>query len=53
MLAPKGANLKKIGTQAREDIQKLLGCKVHLELFVKVVSDWSTNPRIRKELGLE
>ncbi len=53
VIGKKGANLKKVGTQAREDIQKLLGCKVHLELFVKVVSDWSNNPRIRRDLGLE
>ena len=53
VIGKKGATLKKVGSHAREDVQKLLGCKVHLELFVKGVSDWSNNPRIRRELGLE
>lgn len=35
-----GAMLKKIGTQARKDIEKLLGDKVFLELWVKVQKDW-------------
>lgn len=35
-----GAMLKKIGTQARKDIEKLLGDKVYLELWVKVQKDW-------------
>ncbi|HJF20287.1 MAG TPA: GTPase Era [Enterococcus columbae] len=35
-----GAMLKKIGTQARKDIELLLGDKVYLELWVKVQKDW-------------
>ncbi|EOT44172.1 GTPase Era [Enterococcus columbae] len=35
-----GAMLKKIGTQARKDIEQLLGDKVFLELWVKVQKDW-------------
>ena len=35
-----GSMLKKIGTQARKDIEKLLGDKVFLELWVKVQKDW-------------
>lgn len=35
-----GAMLKKIGTQARKDIEKLLGDKLFLELWVKVQKDW-------------
>ena len=35
-----GSMLKKIGTQARKDIEKLLGDKVYLELWVKVQKDW-------------
>ena len=35
-----GTMLKKIGTQARKDIEKLLGDKVYLELWVKVQKDW-------------
>ena len=50
-----GAMLKKIGTQARKDIEKLLGDKVFLELWVKVQKDWRdkqvylTNFGYRKE----
>ncbi len=46
-----GAMLKEIGTQARLDIQRLIGATVYLELFVRVTKDWTKNPRIMKELG--
>jgi GTP-binding protein Era len=39
-----GAALKKIGTQARYEIEKMLGRKVFLELFVKVRKDWRESP---------
>ena len=39
-----GAALKKIGTQARHEIERMLGRKVFLELFVKVQKDWRENP---------
>jgi GTP-binding protein Era len=39
-----GAALKKIGTMARLEIEKMLGRKVFLELFVKVQKDWRENP---------
>jgi GTPase len=48
-----GSMLKRIGTQARHDIQRLLNCRVRLELHVKVERDWTNNPRILRELGLE
>ena len=35
-----GAMLKKIGTNARYEIERLLGCKVNLKLWVKVKKDW-------------
>lgn len=37
--------LKKVGTMAREEIEKLFGQKVYLELHVKVRADWRENPR--------
>lgn len=46
-----GKMLKEIGKEARMDIQKLVGTKVFLELFVKVTKDWSKKPRVLKELG--
>ena len=35
-----GAELKRVGTYAREDLEKLLGCKVFLDLWVKVKENW-------------
>jgi len=46
-----GAMLKEIGTRARIDIERLLGTKVYLELFVKVVKDWTKNEKMLKEFG--
>ena len=48
-----GAMIKRIGTQARQDIQRILGAAVHLELFVAVEPDWTRNPRVLRELGYE
>ncbi len=44
MIGAGGAALKKIGTLARYEIEKLLGHKVFLKLFVKVQRDWRENP---------
>ncbi len=46
-----GRMLKEIGKEARVDIERLLGTKVFLELFVKVTKDWSKRPGSLKELG--
>lgn len=46
-----GAMLKRIGKAAREDIERLLGSKVFLELFVRVEKDWTKNPKAMKEFG--
>ncbi len=47
-----GANLKKIGTNARIEIAELLDCKVHLELWVKVRSGWTEDPGFLRAMGL-
>ena len=47
-----GIKLKKIGTEARVDIEKLLGKKVFLQLFVKVVEDWRNRPQDLEEMGI-
>ena len=44
-----GAMLKKIGTYAREDLEKMLGTKVNLKLWVKVKEDWQNNDYILKK----
>jgi GTP-binding protein Era len=46
-----GSSLKRIGTSARIDIEKLIGKKVMLHLFVKVEKDWRNNPNFLKDLG--
>ena len=51
VIGKKGAMLKEIGTQARLDIQRLIGATVYLELFVRVTKDWTKNPHELKRLG--
>jgi GTP-binding protein Era len=48
-----GERLKKIGTQARLDMEKLFGCKVMLELWVKVRGGWADDERALKSLGYD
>lgn len=47
-----GMKLKQIGSEARADIEKLLGRHVHLQLFVKVVEDWRNKERELDEMGI-
>jgi GTP-binding protein Era len=50
----KGAErLKEIGTRARHDIERLVGHRVYLELFVKVEEDWRNSPRALNEMGIQ
>lgn len=46
-----GEMLKKIGSEARPEIEDLVGGKVFLELFVRVRDDWRGHPATLKELG--
>lgn len=48
-----GANLKQIGTRARQQMQKLFGQNVHLDLWVKVVSGWSDDAAMIRSLGYD
>src|ERR671920_448820 len=48
-----GARLKQIGTEARRDIERLVGHKVYLELFVRVEEGWRDSPRALSEMGIE
>jgi GTP-binding protein Era len=45
LIGAKGAQLKTIGTMARQEIETLLSKKVFLELFVKVRADWRESPQ--------
>lgn len=47
-----GEMLKKIGTLAREDAERLLGTKIFLQLWVKVKKDWREDERMLKEIGI-
>lgn len=47
-----GERLKETGTRARQDIEKLLGQRVYLELFVKVEADWRNSERALNNLGI-
>lgn len=53
VIGRKGEMLKKVGMQARLDIEELLDTRVFLELFVRVSSDWSDNTRMLKEFGYQ
>jgi len=48
-----GVRLKEIGTRARRDIERLLGHKCYLELFVKVEENWRERERVLNELGIK
>ena len=53
VIGKKGAMLKEIGALSRADIQMLLGCKVFLDLWVKVKKDWRNRDNILKEFGFQ
>ena len=48
-----GARLKEVGTEARRDVERLVGHKVYLELFVKVEEGWRDSPRALNERGID
>ena len=47
-----GAMIKRIGTEARQDLEQFFDCRVFLELHVKVRGDWREDERILRDLGL-
>jgi GTPase len=52
LIGKRGAMLKEIGKQAREELEALLGCRIFLELFVRVDPNWTQNPHLLTEMGL-
>ena len=52
LIGKRGAMLKEIGKQAREELETLLGCRIFLELFVRVDPDWTQNPYLLTEMGV-
>jgi GTP-binding protein Era len=52
MIGKQGRMLKNIGTVARQDIERFLGKKIYLDLFVKVKKKWREDKELLKELGI-
>jgi GTP-binding protein Era len=50
LIGKKGEMLKKVGTEARKELETLLGAKIYLGLFVKVAPGWRDNPQQVREL---
>ena len=46
-----GSRLKKIGSQARSNIELLLGTKVYLNIHVRVAKEWQRDPKQLRKLG--
>jgi GTP-binding protein Era len=46
-----GERLRRVGTTARQHIERLLGSRVYLDLHVKVAKDWQRDPRQLRRLG--
>lgn len=53
IIGQNGQMLKRIGTYAREDLEKMIGCKINLKLWVKVNSDWMNNESLVKKFKLQ
>lgn len=48
-----GSMLRRIGAASRHDMEWLLGCRVNLQLWVKIKEDWRNRPAVLHELGYE
>ena len=53
LIGDKGERIKQIGTQAREDIERLIDRKVMLNLWVKIKAGWSDDARALRSLGYD
>ena len=53
IIGKNGSMLKKIGTYAREDLEKMLGIKINLKLWVKVKEDWVNDAKFIKNFKLQ
>ncbi|NPE71390.1 GTPase Era, partial [Dickeya dadantii] len=51
VIGNKGAKIKTIGIEARQDMEQMFEAKVHLELWVKVKSGWADDERALRSLG--
>jgi GTP-binding protein Era len=53
LIGHKGAALKRVGTEARKELEKFFGKKIHLELFVKVNKNWRSDSRQLRRFGYQ
>jgi GTP-binding protein Era len=53
VIGDKGERLKRIGTEARQELEKLMDCKVFLEIWVKVRSGWADDDARVRSFGYE
>ena len=53
IIGHKGEALKRVGVEARTDLEKFFGKQIHLELFVKVNKDWRNNVRQLRRFGYD
>lgn len=53
IIGKNGDMLKKIGTYAREDMEKFFACKINLQLWVKVKEDWRNRESVLRSLGYD
>ncbi len=53
VIGQKGLFLKAIATAARQELERLLGQKVFLQVWVKVMPDWRKEPAVLRELGYQ
>src|SRR5690606_18260733 len=53
IIGHKGEAIKKVGMQAREEMEKFFGKQVHLEMFVKVNKDWRNNTYQLRRFGYQ
>ncbi|MDQ3485845.1 MAG: GTPase Era [Actinomycetota bacterium] len=51
MIGHQGSRLRKVGTEARQQIEALLGTPVYLDLHIKIAKDWQRDPRQLRKLG--
>jgi GTP-binding protein Era len=52
VLGKGGRTIKRIGTEARRDVERLLGTRIYLDLKVKLTPGWRNDPRFLERLGL-
>ncbi|MEP1488635.1 MAG: GTPase Era [Algibacter sp.] len=51
IIGHKGSALKRVGVEARKDLEKFFGKQIHLELYVKVNKNWRSNQNMLKRFG--